>query len=90
MTRKLDKEHLDAIQELRTGFSEVASYIGNVSIEKQLLKRQLEQLDEQESQLLNRFDKLREDEQQLLEKLKERYGDGEINIANGTFTPSGQ
>ncbi len=90
MTRKLDKEHLDSIQELRTGFSEIASYIGNVSIEKQLLKRQLEQLAEQETQLLARFDKLRNDESSLLEKLKERYGDGEINIAAGTFTPVGQ
>ena len=90
MTRKLDKEHLDAIQSLRERFTQNASWLGNVSIEQALIKRQAEQLDAQHEELMRQFDEMREQESELLEKLKERYGDGEINIAHGTFTPSGQ
>ena len=90
MTKKLDKEHLDAIQTLRERFTQNAAWLGNVSIERALIKRQAEQLDTQHEELMRQFDELREQESELLEKLKERYGDGEINIANGTFTPSGQ
>ena len=90
MTRKLDKEHLDAIQSLSERFTQNASWLGNVSIEQALIKRQAEQLDAQHEELMRQFDEMREQESELLEKLKERYGDGEINIANGTFTPSGQ
>jgi len=87
MTRKLDKEHLDAIQDLRERFAQNANWIGNISIELKMIERQQAQLQEQESELLRQFDSLREEESKLIDTLKERYGDGEINIANGTFTP---
>ena len=86
MTRKLDKEHLDEIQALRERFAQNANWIGNISIERSLLQRQLEQLETQYSELLTKFDVLREEEKQLLDKLKERYGEGQINIQAGTFT----
>jgi chromosome segregation ATPase len=87
MTKKLDKEHLDAIQKLRTEFAEVSSYIGNISIEKHLAKRQVEQLESRETELMNQFERLQQEEIKLIDKLKERYGEGQINIAEGTFTP---
>lgn len=87
MTRKLDKEHLESIQKLRTQFSEAAAYIGNISIEKHLVEKQLEQLKTRELELMNQFERLQKEESELVEQLKERYGNGEINIAAGTFTP---
>jgi hypothetical protein len=86
MTRKLDKDHLDAIQDLRERFAQNANWIGNVSIERSLLQKQLEQLETQQADLLTKFDALRHEEAQLLDKLKERYGEGQINIQAGTFT----
>ena len=86
MTRKLDKEHLQSIQELQKKFAEIVSIVGNISIEKQFAKQRVEQLEIQEAEALRRFESLRSDEQELLQKLKDRYGEGEINIADGTFT----
>jgi hypothetical protein len=37
--------------------------------------------------LYSEFEELRKQEQELLEKMRERYGDGQINLAEGTFTP---
>ncbi len=88
MKRKLDKEHVDQIQELREQFSETTMFLGNISMEKHLAKQQVSQLEAQEQEIISRFDNLRQKEQDLLAKLKERYGEGEINIAEGTFTPA--
>jgi len=90
MTRKLDKEHLESIQDLRERFAQNASWLGNISIERKLIEKQLEQLDLRDQDLIRQFYELREEETKLMDVLKERYGDGEINIANGTFTPAGQ
>lgn len=88
MTKKLDKEHLDAIQDLQQRFAQNASWLGSVSIELTMLERQQAQTESQREELMRQFDALREEEQQLISTLKERYGDGEINIAQGTFTPT--
>jgi TolA-binding protein len=88
MTKKLDKEHLDAIQDLQQRFATNASWLGSVAIELKMLERQQAQTESQQDELMTQFDKLREQEQQLIESLKERYGEGEINIAQGTFTPT--
>jgi len=88
MTKKLDKEHLDAIQDLQQQFATNASWLGSVAIELKMLERQQVQTESQQAELITQFDKLREQEQQLIDSLKERYGEGEINIAQGTFTPT--
>ena len=88
MKRKLDKEHVDSIEKLRAQFAETATFLGNISIEKHLAVQQVSQLESREQELHARFDQLRQQEQDLLAKLKERYGEGEINIAEGTFTPA--
>ena len=86
MTKKLDKDHLDAIQDLRERFAKNANWIGNVSIERTLITRQVEQIENQYAELMNQFDQLRKEESELLDTLKERYGEGQIDIQAGTFT----
>jgi hypothetical protein len=49
---------------------------------------QLEQLKQVREEKLAEFEELRKQETELLETLKEKYGEGEINIVDGTFTPS--
>jgi len=87
MTRKLDKEHLDEIQSLRESFAANANNLGSVSLEQIAINRRLEFLNEEQNKLYGEFEHLRKQEQDLLEKMRERYGDGQINIADGTFTP---
>lgn len=88
MTRKLDKEHLDEIQALRDEFAQNSQLLGNLYIEEFSLQQQLRQLDAQREEQMKRFVDLRKQEEDLLEKMRNRYGDGQINIAQGTFTPT--
>lgn len=88
MTRKLDKEHLDEIQTLRDAFAQNSQLLGNLYIEEFSLQQQLRQIDAQREEQMKRFVDLRKQEEELLEKMRNRYGDGQINIAQGTFTPT--
>jgi predicted transcriptional regulator len=88
MTRKLDKEHLDEIQAMRDAFSANSQTLGNLYIEEFSLQQQLQQLTEQRTKFMKQFVDLRKQEEELLEKMRNRYGDGQINIAQGTFTPT--
>jgi predicted transcriptional regulator len=87
MTRKLDKEHLEEIQTLRDTFAKNANTLGNIAIELHLLTRQLEVMNAEQDKYLDQFESLRKQESDLLDKMRERYGEGQINIADGTFTP---
>lgn len=88
MTKKLDKEHLEAITQLRDDFAQNNSVLGTVTIEEYVLTSKLESVKSKKEQLLDQFSRLQERESELFDLLKERYGDGSINIEEGTFTPS--
>lgn len=87
MTRKLDKEHLDEIQKLQALFATNANTIGSISLEQIAINRRIEYLNSEQERYYTEFETLRKQEQELLDKMRERYGDGQINIAEGTFTP---
>lgn len=88
MTKKLDKEHVEAIQSLQDRFTQNAGMLGRLTLELKMLQQQQQTLQENEQQLFAEFSALREEESQLIENLKARYGDGQINITEGTFTPA--
>jgi DNA-binding PucR family transcriptional regulator len=87
-TKKLDKEHVEAIAELRANFSKNSNILGALAIDEHLMTSQLEQLKQVREEKLAEFENLRKQETELVETLKEKYGEGEINIVDGTFTPS--
>jgi hypothetical protein len=86
MTQKLDKEHVDAILDLRTKFAQNANTLGSIAIEEYAMNLQITQLETARQTLLTEFQELRETETTLMGDLKNRYGEGQINIEDGTFT----
>jgi len=86
MVKKLDKEHVEAITELQQSFSAVMRELGSITIDLEFIETQKNSLADKKSALISQFAQLRESEEQLMQTLKDRYGDGQINIAEGTFT----
>ena len=85
-TKKLNTEDLDSINNLRSQFNDLYSSLGLLTIDKNILTAQLENVKSQIEEKLLVFDELRNQEEQLIIKLKNQYGDGQINIVDGTFT----
>ena len=52
MTKKLDKEHLEAITQLRDDFAKNANLIGSITIEEYALTEQQETVKLQKEQIL--------------------------------------
>lgn len=88
MTRKLDAEDITAITDLRTKFQENYSTIGILTIEELSLRKQLTSIETEKQKKLDEFELFRTNEKQLLDKLKDKYGEGQIDIEAGTFTPA--
>jgi hypothetical protein len=87
MTQKLDREHLDSIQELRSKFNQNAYELGVLNIDINIMEQRIKQGQLEQERLFGEFNELQQTEQTLLEAMKERYGAGSINIEDGTFTP---
>lgn len=87
-TKKLDKKDLDAIQSIGQRYDELTTTLGNLEIEKFTLSLRLEELEKLHATELTKFETIRLQEQDLMTDLKERYGEGSIDINTGTFTQS--
>lgn len=88
MTKKLDKQHLDAIQSLRAAFAKNATDLGYIAIEEIRIQRQLTELQQTRNHFVTELDQLIQKEAAMFESLKTAYGEGEINVEAGTFTPA--
>lgn len=86
MTQKLDKEHLDAIKSLQEQFKDNNQSFGSVCIELEFMESQKNILSQRKTELFNKFLELRQQETALIDNLKDKYGEGQINITDGTFT----
>ena len=51
-----------------------------------MLELQQKSMHARHDELFEQFNTLREKEQKLVQELREHYGEGEIDIVNGTFT----
>lgn len=86
MTKKLNAEHIDELTLLRNKFSEISVILGNISIEEYVLQAQIQKLTDKKNEKLIEFESLYTEEQHLLEKMREYYGEGQIDIVKGIFT----
>ena len=85
-TKKLEKKDLESIQELQNKFSECTRTLGLLQIDQQSLNNQLLLIQEETNKQFQELDTVRIAEQELLKNLQEKYGEGQINLQDGTFT----
>jgi len=83
--KKLEKQHVDEITQLRTKFSENSTEISLSTKEIYMLEQRSKQLEEYRNQLLQQFQTLQSQESELVTKLKEHYGEGQIDLEKGVF-----
>ncbi len=87
-TKKLNAEDVTAIENLKNEFQELYNIIGLLTIDEKSLEVQLERVKTERDLKFESFKNLRIREEELMTKLKNQYGDGSINIVEGTFTPA--
>jgi predicted transcriptional regulator len=83
--KKLEKQHVEEINHLRNKFSENSSDIALATKEIYALQQRIDQLETARTQLLQQFESLQSQETDLVNKLKEHYGEGQIDLEKGVF-----
>ena len=84
---EITKEELEQISVLRNKLATVVSDSGQLTLQIQLLQSDIAELNEKLSEQTKLFKGFLEEEQQLIKRLSEKYGVGQINFETGEFTP---
>ena len=84
----IENEDIDRIKKFRTEFTDIVSRLGEVEAELLNAELVLENIKAVKSNLSDSFKKLRMDEKNLTEEFQKKYGNGEFDIEEGTFTPA--
>jgi hypothetical protein len=83
----IDEKDIAKVKEFRTEFAEVVARIGEIEVERLNAVMVLENITALQSNLADKFKSLRNGERTITEEFQEKYGVGEFDIENGTFTP---
>ncbi len=85
---KLTENELAEIKMLQAKFQESIYKFGNLQIEKMELDRLVNEFIEKEKKLKDDWTSLQKLEQSLIDKIINTYGEGNLNITDGTFIPT--
>ena len=78
--QKLSKKELQILQEYQNKTNEVIASLGGVELQISSLKTQKEEI-------LKDFKVLQDNQVKTGKELQDKYGEGNINLENGEFTP---
>ena len=78
---QIKEEYLTNIRELRHNFKAIVVSLGQISIEKA-------NLENDEKLLHQEYIKFGAEERELLSKIETEYGQGDLDINTGDFTPN--
>jgi len=84
--KKLTEAEFAEIKLLQTKFQESIYKLGNLQIEKMELDRLVTEFVEKEKKLKEEWNGLQKMEQSLLDKIIQKYGEVNLNMADGTIT----
>lgn len=94
MTEEIGKEFeqvdMEAVRVLQSNYATTTAQIGQIEVELHLLQRRLVQVQELRESAFKEYDRLQEEERELVVKLNEKYGDGVLDLDSGRFVSSKQ
>lgn len=76
---------MESVQSIRNRAQQIFLQLGQISVERRNRNAELDNLEES---LLDQHLALSNEEQQLFQSLREKYGDGTLNPNTGEFTPN--
>jgi uncharacterized protein (DUF3084 family) len=80
------EEEVNELKTISANYVNLQQTLGQVSVQRLLLQRQLDGLDISEQEAQDSYVKNQQDEQTSLAKLQEKYGEGSYDTKNNEFT----
>ena len=85
---KFTEDEMKSLRDLQDSYTQKQAELGQVSVQRILLNQQMDTLDERQAQLESEYTQVQQQEQDLVKKLNEKYGPGQLNPETGVFTPN--
>jgi len=79
---------MKSLRDLQDSYTQKQAELGQVSVQRILLNQQLDDLNKRESDLQSKYVEIQQQEQDLVKKLNEKYGPGQLDPESGVFTPN--
>jgi SMC interacting uncharacterized protein involved in chromosome segregation len=86
-TITLTETELSALRELREKYALSTTQFGQLKIEKRLLEKELDKLNRLEEEFERQYDSIIESEVALVKQIEDSYGQGNVDLETGMFTP---
>ncbi len=85
---KFSEEELKSLQGLQTNYQEKQSILGQLAVQRILLDQQSNALDNRMKDVQMEYEAVQQSERDLVAKLNEKYGPGQLDPTTGIFTPT--
>ena len=85
---KFTDEELQSLQTLQTNYQDKQVNLGQLSVQRILLNQQLEALEARQVEVETEYEAVQQEERDLVQKLNEKYGPGQLDPQTGIFTPT--
>ena len=87
---KFTEEELQSLQTLQTNYQEKQAVLGQLAVQRILLNQQSEALGARITEVEQEYQNVQQEERDLVTKLNEKYGPGQLDPQTGVFTPTNQ
>jgi hypothetical protein len=89
-TIKLEQQDIEKINKFRDQYAESNTKIGSVSTDEYIVSSQLTEIRNTKEEFFNELKTIKQNEEEFIGELREKYGEGQINIQDGTFIATSQ
>lgn len=84
---KFSEEELKELSELQQSYQEKQAILGQLAVQKILLDQQHEAIETRQAEVESEYGDVQQSERDLVQKLNEKYGPGQLDPETGVFTP---
>jgi len=85
---KFTDEELKSLQSLQDNYQEKQDLLGQLAVQRILMSQQMDALEARQAELESEYEAAQQDERDLVQKLNEKYGPGQLDPQTGVFTPA--
>ena len=84
---KFSQEEMSQLTELQQTYTTIQNTFGQLSVNRIRLEQELSSLDEADDRLKSDFAANQQKEREFVDTISKKYGDGNLDLNTGVFTP---
>jgi hypothetical protein len=84
---KFETEDMEKIKKMQNDYFAFSVEYGQLGVEKKISEERLKNVEQLMTDAWDKYLKLRDDEQAMIDEFNKKYGDGVLDLENGTFQP---